>query len=209
VTEPGGPPAALVTAGWIWLRHQQATDALDNFRWRTDPEIARFDGGPPMELAFSDFVARFEYDLRFPTTERRAFAIETAEGGHIGTVMYYGADYAGQVAELGITIGPGNARERGAGTAATVLFLRHTWSTLPLRRVVLHTLTWNVRAQAAFRRAGFGEVATVERNGQLYLRMEARREWWLLWDMEGRFERVLAGPKPFANETAQPGLTPA
>lgn len=209
MTELDAAPAPLISAGWIWLRHQQAADALDNYSWRTDTEIARFDGGAPMELPFSDFVARFEHDLRFPTTERRAFAIETAEGGHIGTVMYYGADYAGQVAELGITIGPGNARERGAGTAATVLFLRHTWATLPLRRVVLHTLAWNARAQAAFRRAGFGDLATIDRNGQLFLRMEARREWWLLWDMEGRFDRVLDGPKPMANSASRPGLTPA
>jgi len=209
VSEPAAVPEPLVSAGWIWLRRQVPADALDNYRWRSDPEIARYDGGSPLTVPFSNFTLRFEHDLRYPTTERRAFAIETADAGHIGTIMYYGADYVEQVAEMGITIGPGAARERGAGSAATILFLRHTWATLPVRRMILHTLTWNERAQRAFRRAGFGDAAVIERQEQHFLRMEVRREWWLLWDMEGRFERFLAAPEAPGEVSQATGLAPA
>ena len=73
------------------------------------------------------------------------------------------------------------------GTAATVGFLRYMWLNTPFRRVYLHTLSWNMRAQRCFGRAGFAPVARVLRGSDEFVRMDVRREWWQLWDQEGRF----------------------
>jgi hypothetical protein len=66
-----------------------------------------------------------------------------------------------------------------------------------LRVVYLHVLEWNERAARCFSRSGFDPVARVLRDGQAFTRMESRREWWLLWDAEGRFQ--------FERETANEG----
>jgi RimJ/RimL family protein N-acetyltransferase len=186
---PDLSPLVIADGGSIRLRLKHVSDAFNDFQWRRDPEVARFDGGPRLTASFTDFLNKLEYDIRYPSSDRRTFAIETGEGEHIGNVMYYRADHAAQTAEFGISIGPGEWRDRGAGTAATVLFLRYLWTNLPFRVIYLHTLEWNERAQHCFLRAGFETVSRVIRNDQSLLRMEVRREWWLLWDAEGRFDR--------------------
>jgi hypothetical protein len=55
-------------------------------------------------------------------------------------------------------------------------------------------LEWNERAIRSFRAAGFADAARVFRDNEWFLRMEARREWWLLWDAEGRFAARTATP---------------
>lgn len=186
---------AVSGAGGVRLRAKCMEDALDDFRWRRDPETMRYDGSPPLDLPFSQFLERMEYEVRFDDPRRRSFAIETHDGVHIGSAMYYNA--TGRQAEFGISIGRQEYRGHGLGTAATVAFLRFVWASRPFSVVYLHTLEWNERARRCFARAGFEAVSRVERSGEWYVRMEARREWWLLWDMEGRFEHLLAdAPTP-------------
>lgn len=181
----------LAACALVRIRRKRPADALDDFHWGRDPETARFDGGVPASATFSEYLDRLEYELRYPSTERASWALDSPEREHIGSIMYYHCDYAAQAAELGISIGRVEWRSRGIGTAAVVLFLRHLWSSLPVRRVYLHTLAWNERAIRCFRRAGFEATATVVRGEETFVRMEARREWWLLWDSEGRFEAHL------------------
>ena len=47
-------------------------------------------------------------------------------------------------------------------------------SRLAISKVYLHTLSWNVRAQGAFKAAGFQKVNEVVRGGQTYHRMEVK-----------------------------------
>jgi RimJ/RimL family protein N-acetyltransferase len=169
------------------IRRKHLSDALDDFQWRRDPELARFDGTEPVSTTFTEFLQQLESDLAFRDPRREAFSLETPEATHIGNIMYYNADYRGESAEFGICIGDRAFRGEGLGTEATVTFLRFAWETRPYRLIYLHTLEWNHRARRCFRAAGFEETARVFRNRQWFVRMEARREWWLLWDMEGRF----------------------
>ncbi|MCC6383326.1 MAG: GNAT family N-acetyltransferase [Dehalococcoidia bacterium] len=190
MTGAGREDLVVSRAGAVRLRDKRMEDALDDFQWRRDPETMRYDGSPPIDITFSQFLERMEYELRFGDPRRRSLAIELEDGVHIGSAMYYNA--TGRQAEFGISIGREEYRERGFGTAATVAFLRFVWSSLPFTVVYLHTLEWNERARRCFTRAGFEPVSRVERSGDWYLRMETRREWWLLWDMEGRFDHVLS-----------------
>lgn len=181
----------LVDAGVLRIRLKRREDALDDFRWRRDPEIARFDGSEPLKSTFTDYLRQVEYDLSFVDPRRQVFSLDSPESVHFGNIMYYNAD--GDSAELGICVAQADYRDRGIGTAAMVAFVRYLWNTLGVRELYLHTLEWNERARAAFARAGFEETARVVRDPHVFIRMEARREWWLLHDMEGRFDAVSQG----------------
>lgn len=169
------------------LRPKSLDDAPNDYRWRTDPELARLDGTEPLRLTYEEFVARFGDDVLGPWPDRELFAIETTDGVHIGNVMYYNVAPSMESAEVGIVIGERQYWGRGYGTEAMVTFVRWVWSSRPWRRMVLHTLEWNARARRCFERAGFQPVAVVLRQGERFVRMEAARQWWLLWDQEGRF----------------------
>jgi RimJ/RimL family protein N-acetyltransferase len=91
-------------------------------------------------------------------------------------------------------------RGQGNGSRLAVAFTRFLWANYPFRGLVAHTLEWNVRAIRCFERAGYEQTARVFRNEQWFLRLQARREWWLLWDSEGRFEPA---------QTANPPSNPA
>jgi RimJ/RimL family protein N-acetyltransferase len=179
----------------VLIRLKHLDDALNDFHWRRDPRIATYDGSGPFTLSFSDFLLRFEQELHFPDPSRRMYSLVTPEGEHIGNVMYYNATAERDSAEFGITVALEPYRGRGIGTQATVAFLRYLWDTHPFRRIYLHTLEWNERARRCFARSGFQEVARVVRGDSVYTRMEARREWWLMWDAEGRFAAAVASPE--------------
>ncbi len=181
----------VVATDRVRVRRKHRSDALDDYHWRRDPELTRFDASEPVTASFSEFLHQMEYAIAFRDPRRESFSLDTPDGVHIGNLMYYNVDSGGERAEFGISIAREPYRGRGLGTEATVAFLRYLWQARAFRVVFLHTLEWNHRARRCFRRAGFEETVRVLRNGQWFVRMEARREWWLLWDMEGRFERHL------------------
>lgn len=192
---PGSRDHLVVATGpRLRIRHKTRDDAIDDYAWRRDPENARLNGMLPFSEGFTRFLQVFEHDLAFGQPDRAQFAIETSTGVHIGSVMFYNADHGRETAEFGISIGDARYRGAGLGREATVVFLRYAWQTFPFRTFYLHTLEWNERAHRCFLASGFNDVALVERGGDRFIRMEARREWWLLWDMEGRFGT--AAPPP-------------
>ena len=197
------PVVVVAETPRLRIREKRIEDAPAEYAWRRDPEVARYDATPPLILSYREYVQQFERDLRFSNPARHAYAIETVEGEHIGALMYYNADHVSGTAEYGISIGPAESRGAGLGTEATIAFLRFAWKSLPLRRIYLHTLEWNERARRSFERAGFQQTKVVLRRNERYLYMEARREWWLLWDSEGRFAEYV-GAAPHASEATTP-----
>ena len=171
----------------VRIRFRVRSDGPDEFRWRSDPETARFDGRPANMEPLQRFLDAFGYELAYGRNDQEQFAVDLADGTHIGTVMLYNISRTADSAELGISLGEESRRGNGLGREAIVLLLRWLWNNRPIRTVYLHALEWNERALRCFRAAGFDETARVLRNGQALLRMEVRREWWLLWEMEGRF----------------------
>lgn len=178
---------AVISAKRFTIRHKRESDARDDYAWRADPEIARFDGKPPLRDPFEAFYVSFEHQRRYGAVGREAFSVDDRGGRHIGNIMYYNADSVAGEAEFGIGICVTDCQDIGIGTDATVAFLDFLWRERPFRRIVLHTLAWNERAIACFEHAGFTAVARVLREGEWFIRMEARREWWLMWQAEGRF----------------------
>jgi RimJ/RimL family protein N-acetyltransferase len=167
-------PRIVATGRLVRLREKQVEDAERDYAWRRDPELAAYDAARPITMSFRSFVASMAEELHYPTPQRRTYAIEEVESGkHIGNVMYYGYDSATREAELGITIGDRDYWSQGYGTDAVRSMLHHLFDNLGLRRVFLHTLTWNHRAQSCFRRAGFRALRELHRGGYEFVYMEA------------------------------------
>lgn len=165
----------------VRLREKTADDAENDYAWRCDPELAAYDAARPLTMRFASFLATLSEELQYPTQHRRTFAIEDrATGKHIGNVMYYGYDAFLREAELGITIGDREYWSHGYGRDTVRTMLRYLFNELRLRRVYLHTLTWNARAQASFTAAGFHRVRETRRAGYDFVYMEAFPE-----DIEG------------------------
>ena len=187
----------------VRIRLRVRDDGPDEFRWRSDPETARFDGRAPNKDPFAPFLDAFGYELAYGRNDREQFALDTIDGQHIGTVMLYNFGRGHESCELGISLGEDSSRGRGLGREAVIVALRWVWNNRPVRTVFLHALDWNERAIRCFRGAGFDETAKVFRHGQALIRMEVKREWWLLWEMEGRFNLAPAGSsQPQPEETA-------
>ena len=167
-------PRVIAEGILVRLREKQIEDAWRDYTWRKDRELADYDATRPIAMTFRAYTATMTEDLRRPSKFRRTYAIEDCENGrHIGNVMYYGYDRERAEGELGITIGDRDYWGRGYGSEAARLLLDHLFDELGLRRVYLHTLTWNHRAQGAFRKAGFRRVRTVHRMGHDFVLMEA------------------------------------
>lgn len=161
----------------VVLREKHLDDAERDYSWRRDEELAEYDAARPISMSLRSYIQTVTDELEHPSPYRRTYAIEdAATETHIGNVMYYGFERERQQTELGITIGNREFWSRGYGTDAVRTMLAHLFATMRLRRVYLHTLTWNDRAQVAFRRAGFRDVGQVHRAGYDFVRMEVSRE---------------------------------
>ena len=159
------------------LREKRLGDAPDDYRWRSAPELSRFDAARPLTMSYQQYLALYREELLYPSQYRRSLAIEDAAGRHLGNIMYYNIDSLRQEAELGITIGEREYWGKGYGSEAVRLLLEHLVGRLGFRRVHLKTLAWNERARRCFQKAGFGECGRVTRGANAFVLMEFRREW--------------------------------
>lgn len=170
-------PRVVASGRLVRLREKTLEDGRRDYAWRRDEELARYDAAVPLAVSFRHFMTTLAEDLGHPTVYRRSFAIEDrAAGQHIGNIMYYGYDPVRRETEIGITIGDRAYWGRGYGSDAVSAMLHYLFRRRGLHRVYLHTLSWNERAQRAFRRAGFRPVRTVRRDGKRFELMEITRE---------------------------------
>ena len=167
----------LATGTLIRLQRKRLSDAENDYTWRCDPELARFDAASPLRSSFREFLSSYNEDVRFPSPFRRVFAIDDMEGRHIGNVMYYNIDERRGDAELGITIGDKRYWSKGYGADAVRTFLYYLFTETRLTRIYLNTLDWNDRAQASFKKAGFMPLGVNRRGFHTFITMEFRREW--------------------------------
>ena len=162
----------------VVLREKRRTDAPNDYAWSIDEELCKLDAARPSRLSFQDAMMRYEDELLYPARRRRRFGIDALDGSHIGNCMVYDIDHAKGEAELGIMIGDRRYWNKAFGVEAVTLLLDYGFDEVGLRRIYLHTLDWNVRAQKSFQRAGFTSLGKVYRNGQTFLVMEVRKEDW-------------------------------
>ena len=162
----------------VILRDKRLEDAEQDYIWRSDPELARLDAAFPLTMSFDRFLKIFQDQLRFPTPGSQHFSTDTLDGKFIGNCMYYDLDSVNMQAELGIVIGDRDYWSNSYGYDAVTTLLDYMFSERKLKRVYLHTLEWNTRAQRCFEKSGFTPVKTVRRMSQDFILMEVKREDW-------------------------------
>ncbi len=162
----------------VHIREKEIEDIADEYSWRTDEELSRLDATRPLTMSYDDFFRYSKEEMKFPNYKSKKLALDTKDNIHIGNVMYYDYSISNKQTELGIMIGDKDYWGKGYGTEAVQLLLEYLFSVLNLKRVYLHTLSWNYRAQASFIRAGFNVVRSVRRGGHDFILMEVIESDW-------------------------------
>ena len=162
----------------VILREKRLEDAPMDYVWRSDEEIAKLDAAYPLKMTYEEFLRLFKDQLRYPTPGSAKYGIETRAGKYIGNCMYYDLDSVSHQAEIGIVIGERDYWSKGYGYDAVVTLINHLFSTTQMRRLYLHTLEWNARAQRAFSKCGFTPVSPVRRSGLDFILMELPKSRW-------------------------------
>ena len=175
-------PDVIAGGEFVRLRRKRPHDAFQDWTWRRDTDLATLDATQVTNLSFEQYRNRYLWQLQRAEIYQSTFAIEDLEGRHIGNVMYYNIDWRSQEAELGVVIGDRDYWGGGYGREAVSLLVDFIFIHTRLRRIYLHTLDWNVRAQKSFQAAGFRDCGRVRRNHRRFHLMEVRREW--LWERE-------------------------
>jgi RimJ/RimL family protein N-acetyltransferase len=168
----------MIISSRIILRDQRLSDVRNNYAWQTDPGLSRLDAVSPLVTSFSDYLSAYTTELRYPSSARHSFAIETRDGKHIGNCTYYGINETKEEAELGIVIGDRNYWGKGYGTEAVTALLNYIFSETNIKRICLKTLDWNWRAQKCFKKCGFTPYGHLPRNKFNFVLMKIDREQW-------------------------------
>ncbi len=168
----------VILSNKIKLRNKKLADARDDYRWQTDPELARLDAVTPLTISFPQYLLAYANELHFKGSTRHQFAIDTIDGKHIGNCVYYNIDEAKGEAELGIMIGNSKYWNNGYGTDVVTTLLSYVFRETKLNRIYLKTLQSNTRAQQCFKKAGFIPCGRMVRDGFEFLLMEIHHKQW-------------------------------
>jgi len=162
----------------VVLRDKLLEDSVNDYAWRTDPELSKLDATRPIKMSYSAFMKYSRGELDYPKSSSKRLAVDTIEGIHIGNCMYYDIDTVNKEAEIGIMIGNRDYWGQGYGFDVMVTLIDHIFSNSSLRRVYLHTLDWNERARCCFEKVGMKVVKTVRRSGFNFYLMDMTRNRW-------------------------------
>ena len=168
----------MISGSKIELRDKRLADALDDYTWRTDPELAQLDAAPLLTITFPQYLSEYTNELRYLFFARQPFSIQTLDGKHIGNCVYYDINEAKGEAELGIMIGNRDYWDKGYGADAVTALLDHIFRRTNLNRIYLKTLESNCRAQKCFQKCGFTPYGHLSRDGYSFELMELHREQW-------------------------------
>ena len=165
----------MINGAKVKLRNKKLSDARTDYTWQSDPELAALDAAPRLTISFYQYLMDYTDELRYSSPTRRAFAIDTLDGRHIGNCGYYGIDEAKGDTELGIMMGDHDYWDQGYGTDAVNTLVDYIFRATGLNRIHLKTLDWNTRAHRCFQRCGFTPCGRMNRDGYNFLLMEIFR----------------------------------
>jgi diamine N-acetyltransferase len=169
----------------VRLRGVERNDLPSFQAWLNDPEVTE---GLATYLPLSmideeqwlDRISHIEPD-------ERPLAIELKEGRTwrlIGNSGFFNLEWANRCAEFGIFIGDKSLWNKGYGTEAVQLLLKHGFESLNLHRIYLRVYSTNPRARRSYEKAGFILEGTmrdaVYRHGKyadIHIMSVLRSEW--------------------------------
>jgi RimJ/RimL family protein N-acetyltransferase len=140
-----------MTVQTVWLRPLERRHLDQTLEWANDPELMRL-------LNRANTVSRDEHEQWFAAIQNREdcryFAIETADGSHIGNVWLWNIEPRNRRAELRIMMDLNHAG-KGAGTESITRLCDYAFERLNLHKVYAYVLAINPRARRSFEKAGF------------------------------------------------------
>lgn len=138
-------------------------------RWLNDPEVIQ---GLMVMLPFSlDDEEDWYAAVRKKPQAERPLVIEILTDERweaIGNCGLFDIDWRARRAEFGILIGAKQHWDKGYGTEALGLLVRHGFGTLNLNRIMLRVFADNARAIRAYEKAGFVQEGCL-RQGHYHL----------------------------------------
>lgn len=140
----------------VRLRAVERVDVEKFHTWINDPEVTE---GLALYLPMSmrDEESWFDGIAHRPSQEK-PLAIECRDGDGwklIGNSGFFDLDHTAHSGEIGIMIGDKSHWNKGYGTEAMGLLLRHGFDTLNLNRIFLRVYADNRRAIRSYEKAGF------------------------------------------------------
>ena len=67
--------ASELKGGRVVLRDKRPEDAENDYRWRSDPELARLDAAIPLTMSFERYLKLFEDQMKYPTPGSHHYSI--------------------------------------------------------------------------------------------------------------------------------------
>ena len=165
----------MIKGSKVVLRGKRLEDARNDYAWKTDAKLAHLDATIPLDIPFSHYLINYAEELRYGNMRGRRYAIETLNGKHIGNCSYYNLDQDEREAELGILIGERAYWNKGYGTEAVTILVTQIFKETNIKRIYLHTLEGNIRAQKCFQKCGFTPSGRVTRGEHNFILMELKK----------------------------------
>jgi len=124
--------------------------------WLNDPEV-RANIAAILPFSLDEENNWYENMLKNPQAERPLTIEVSQDGGWvpIGNCGLHAIDSRNRSSEFGIFIGDKTYWNRGYGSEAVQLMVRHGFTTLNLHRIYLRTFETNLRAIHVYEKAGF------------------------------------------------------
>jgi RimJ/RimL family protein N-acetyltransferase len=169
---------STISGNKIRLREKKLSDVRNDYRWQSDPELAKLDATSVLAMSFSIYLLDYATALHQSLANRYPLAVETLNGKHIGNCTYYDIDARKGEAQIGIIIGNRDYWDKGYGADTINTMVDHVFRTTTLDRLYLKTLDWNLRAQKCFSKCGFTPFGHLRRNGYNFTLMELKRKQW-------------------------------
>jgi RimJ/RimL family protein N-acetyltransferase len=147
----------MIRGARIYLTERREENLPQALEWYNSPEVARWMVEPRWPQSMSEakaLYARLDEDRSMVLLE-----IHDAEDGrYIGNCGFDGMDATHRIAELGIWIGPADARDKGLGQDVVRTLVAHAFDTLGLQSVYLSVDPLNERAVHLYEKLGFQHV---------------------------------------------------
>lgn len=145
----------MIEGKLVNLRAIEIGDAERAHRWMNDREVTEhLSMRYPISMAGEEawIAGQAAKAMNF---DAPAFAIETKDGTHIGTLNFHSTSPENRTGRLGIAIGDKAHWSHGYGTDAIITLLRFAFDEMNLHRVDLTVHAANERAHACYRKCGF------------------------------------------------------
>lgn len=148
----------MIVGQKVRLRALEESDLERCYRWVNDPEVTehltlRFPMSTQQERQWLLQASSGDGD--------KSFAIEAADGQHIGNIGLHRINYLDRNAELGILIGEKGHWNQGYGTDAILTLLKFAFEEMNLHRVYLRVDANHPRAIRCYEKCGFMREGTL------------------------------------------------